>query len=95
MAVDNFYRHSPSTASFPRCTRDRFPVGELPVMMPQRTFLRGKKMIEAGIFLLLTILFLAIVRGFRTFALIVFWCCFGFILLDFLFHATSPLAISL
>ena len=52
-------------------------------------------MIEAGIFLLLTILFLAIVRGFRTFALIVFWCCFGFIVLDFLFYSTSPLAISL
>ena len=52
-------------------------------------------MIEAGIFLLLAILFLAIVRGFRAFALIVFWCCFGFILLDFLFYSTSPLAISL
>jgi len=52
-------------------------------------------MIEAGIFLLLTILFLAIARGYRTFALIVLWFCFGFILLDFLFHATSRLAISL
>ena len=52
-------------------------------------------MIEAGIFLLLTILFLAIARGYRTFAMFVLWFCFGFILLDFLFHATSPLAISL
>ena len=43
-------------------------------------------MIEAGIFLLLTILFLAIVRCYRNFALIVLWFCFGFILLDFLFH---------
>lgn len=52
-------------------------------------------MIEAGIFLLLTLLFLAIVRGYRTFALIVLLFCFGFILLDFLYHAASPLAISL
>jgi hypothetical protein len=52
-------------------------------------------MIEAGIFFLLTILFLAIVRGYRGFALIVFLLCFGFILADFLYHARSSLSLSL
>jgi hypothetical protein len=64
-------------------------------MMPLVENSGGETMIEAGIFFLLTILFLALVRGYRTLAVVVFLLCFTFILFDFLYHATSPLSLSL
>ena len=52
-------------------------------------------MIECGIFILLLLLFLAIVRQFSIFSMGLFFLCIGFIVLRFIASANSVLTISL
>ena len=52
-------------------------------------------MVEAGLFFFIALFFLGVVRGYRAFSLVVGLLCFSLILLDFIYHTTMPLTISL